>query len=105
MRTLAGRLDRAERTAEETMLRPMRERVHRVMRRLGGSLPAPQVEEIVVRHARAGRWLRPWMQRRVGELRAQRMTDEQIRDALIEEITARGGVDSADLRAEAERIG
>jgi hypothetical protein len=85
MRTLAGRLDRAERTAEETMLRPMRERVHRVMRRLGGTLPAAEVEEIVVRYARAERWMRPWIQHRVGELRAQRMNDEQIREAMVAE--------------------
>jgi hypothetical protein len=104
MTTLVRRLDRIERQAEETMLRPMHERVHRIMQRLGGTLPEAQVEDIVVRYARAERWLTPWMQRRITELRAQRMSDREIRDIVIREIAEKGGVDSAELRAGPERI-
>ena len=63
------------------------------------------MEDIVVRYARAERWMRPWMQRRVKELRAGGLSDTAIRDAVIEEIAEKGGVDSPELRAEAEQIG
>jgi hypothetical protein len=59
MTSLARRVGQLERIEAARRL-PVREHVYRVMERLGGTLPAAQVEEIVARHVDTPNRIRRW---------------------------------------------
>ena len=59
MTPLARRVGQLERI-EEARRAPIRERVYRIMARLGGTLPASDVEAIVARHVDTPARIRGW---------------------------------------------
>ena len=59
MTSIARRVGQLERTEAARRL-PIREHVYRVMARLGGTLPAAEVEEIVARHVDTPDRIRRW---------------------------------------------
>ena len=76
MTSLARRVGHLERFEEETR-RPMRERIHSVMARLGETLPAAEVEALVARYASAPQKVRRWGR--------EGLSNEQIADRLMED--------------------
>ena len=56
---LSRRVERLERI-EEAARRPIRERIYRIMYRLGGTLPPAEVEAIVARHVDTPDRIRRW---------------------------------------------
>ena len=59
MTSFARRIGYLERV-EETRRAPMRERIYRIMERLGGTLPETEVEALVTRYAGAPERIRRW---------------------------------------------
>lgn len=72
--SLQRRLDRLQ----EQQDRPIRQRVERIMRQLGGRLPQAEVDEIVAQHR--------WTPARMRQLHAEGLSAEQIRDRLLGEM-------------------
>ena len=107
MRTLARRLDRAERTAEETMLQPMRERVHRIMQRLGGIAARRRRwrSSSSATPGRSGGCARGG-ERRIAELRAEGLTDDRDprRGGRGDRREGRRGFRGAEGRGRADRL-
>ena len=69
--SLQRRLDRLQ----EQQDRPIRQRVERIMRWLGGRLPQSEVDEIVAQYRRTPARMR--------QLHAEGLSAEQIRDRLL----------------------
>jgi hypothetical protein len=76
--TLARRVGQLERIEEDTRRRPMRERVYRILERLGGELGAEQVEALVTRYAGAPERIRRW--------RSEGLLPREIETRLLEEV-------------------
>ena len=77
-RPIAHRVVRLEQFAESQRC-PIRERIERVMLRLGVHLPPPEVEEIVTRYV--------GVPARVRQLRQAGLSEERIIDRLTREMT------------------
>ena len=73
MTSIARRVGQLERIEAARRL-PIRERVYRIMDRLGGTLPAAEVEAIVARHVETPDRVRRW--------RDQGVSNAQILDRL-----------------------
>jgi hypothetical protein len=89
---LARRLDRIEKVVEERRRAPVRDRVARIMRRMGAVLPPAGVEDIVRQHVRIAGHIKG----RVEALRREGMADEAILGFLPDEMAARLGVDAEE---------
>ena len=75
MTSLARRVGHLERI-EEARRASIRERIYRIMERLGGTLPAAAVETLVARYAGAPERVRRW--------RSEGLAQEQIKSRLME---------------------
>ena len=76
MTSLDRRIGRLEWVEEETRRAPIRARIHRIMDRLGGALPATEVEVLVTRYAGAPERIRCW--------RSEGLSPEEIETRLLE---------------------
>ena len=76
MTTLARRVGHLERIEEETRRGPMRARIHRIVDRLGGTLPPAEVEILVTRYASVPERIRWW--------RHEGLSGDQIEARLLE---------------------
>jgi hypothetical protein len=60
MTTMSRRIGRLERIEEQTRRAPIRAHIYRIMERLGGTLPAADVEALVTRYAGAPERIQRW---------------------------------------------